>query len=95
MRALAYYRLASPQVFTGAVPFNNSLPAVAMSIMCGRRPSRPTHQNFRLVEIDVTVLGSGPPFAPRCFRGVEGFVRPVSPLLLAIMQWLTSLFSCG
>ena len=43
-RALAYCNLVSPQVFTGAVPFNNSLPTVAMlAIMGGKRPSRPTH----------------------------------------------------
>ena len=43
-RALAYCNLASPQVFTGAVPFNDSLPTVAMlAIMGGKRPSRPTH----------------------------------------------------
>ena len=43
-RALTY---TLTQVFTGAVPFGNSLPAVALvAIMDGRRPSRPTHSNF-------------------------------------------------
>ena len=47
VRAVAYCRLAPPQVFTGAVPFNNSLPAAAMlAIMGGRRPSQPTHPDF-------------------------------------------------
>jgi hypothetical protein len=46
-RALAYYPPASPQVFTGEVPFNNSLHVAAMlAIMSGKRPQRPTHSNF-------------------------------------------------
>ena len=32
------------QAFTGAVPFNNSLPVAAMlAVMSGKRPSQPTH----------------------------------------------------
>jgi hypothetical protein len=43
-RALAYCPVASPQVFTGAVPFHNSLHVAAMlAIMSGKRPPRPTH----------------------------------------------------
>ena len=43
---MIYCHLTS-QVFTGAVPFNGGLPAGAMlAIMGGKRPSRPTHQNF-------------------------------------------------
>ena len=35
------------QAFTGAVPFNHSLPAAAtLAIMGGKRPPRPTHQQF-------------------------------------------------
>ena len=46
-RALAYYRPASLQVFTGEVPFSNSLHIAAMlAIMGGKRPQRPTHPNF-------------------------------------------------
>jgi len=46
-RALAYCHLVSPQAFTGAVPFSNSLPAAAMlAIMAGKRPPRPMHQSF-------------------------------------------------
>ena len=43
-RTLAYYNLVSPQVFTGAAPFSNDLPAAAMlATTSGKRPSRPTH----------------------------------------------------
>jgi len=46
-RVLANCHLASPQAFTDAVPFNNSLPAAAMlAIMAGKRPQRPTHRGF-------------------------------------------------
>lgn len=45
--ALAYHHPGSPQVFTGAVPFNHSIPAAAIiAIMGGRRPPRPTHPTF-------------------------------------------------
>ena len=45
-RSLAHH-LATPQVFTGAVPFNNNLPAAAvLAIMSGTRPSRPIHSDF-------------------------------------------------
>ena len=55
-RTLAYCNLVSPQVFTGVIPFNNSLPAAAMlAIMGGERPPRPTHptltdQLWRLIQ---------------------------------------------
>ena len=46
-RTLAYCNLISPQVFTGAVPFSNGLPAAAMlAIMSGKRPPRPTHPSL-------------------------------------------------
>ena len=46
-RALAYCHLVPPQAFTGAVPFNDSVPAAAMlAVMSGKRPPRPTHPNF-------------------------------------------------
>src|ERR1700760_3897460 len=46
-RPLAYYSHATPQVFTGAVPFNNHIPAAAvLAIMGGTRPSRPTRSDF-------------------------------------------------
>jgi len=46
-RGLAYCNPATPQAFTGAVPFNNNLPAAAvLAIMSGRRPSRPTRSDF-------------------------------------------------
>lgn len=46
-RALAYYRSAPTQVFTGAAPFSDyqSVTAV-LTIMQGGRPSRPTHPIF-------------------------------------------------
>ena len=41
------YLLTFTQVFTGAVPFNDSPLAAAISgIIDGRRPSRPNHSNF-------------------------------------------------
>ena len=43
-RALTHCHVASPQAFTGAVPFHNSVPAAVMlAIMRGERPPRPTH----------------------------------------------------
>jgi len=43
-KTLAYFRFASTQVFSGAVPFHPSLPAAAMlAVMTGKRPPRPTH----------------------------------------------------
>ena len=43
-RALAYRRFVSIQVFTHAVPFGKTPSVTAMlSIMSGKRPSRPTH----------------------------------------------------
>jgi len=46
-RALAYCHFAPPQVFTGVVPFNNFIPAVAvLAIMNGTRPFKPTHPDF-------------------------------------------------
>jgi hypothetical protein len=46
-KPLAHRNLVSLQVYTGAVPFNHSLPAAAMlAIMNGTRPPRPTHSNF-------------------------------------------------
>ena len=43
-QTLAYRYLAPSQVFTGAVPFNDSpSPAAMFAIMGGRRPPRPTH----------------------------------------------------
>ena len=42
--ALAYHLRYSLQVFTGAVPFGNSLsPVCTLAIMGGDRPSRPVH----------------------------------------------------
>lgn len=46
-RALVYCCLTSLQVFTGAVPFNESLPPAAMlAIVTGKRPPRPPHQTL-------------------------------------------------
>ena len=46
-RTYAHCHSVSSQVFTGAVPFSNSPPAAAaLAIMAGRRPPRPTHQQF-------------------------------------------------
>ena len=46
-RDSAHCHLVLPQIFTGAVPFNNSPPAAAMlAIIDGRRPPRPTHSIF-------------------------------------------------
>jgi len=46
-RTSAYCNPATPQAFTGAVPFNNNLPAAAvLAIMNGTRPSRPTRPDF-------------------------------------------------
>ena len=43
-QTLAYFHVLSPQTFTGAVPFYNSVPlAVMLAIMRGERPPRPTH----------------------------------------------------
>ena len=46
-RTFVHYHSVSSQVFTGAVPFSNNLLAAAtLAIMAGRRPPRPTHQQF-------------------------------------------------
>lgn len=46
-RALVYCHFISTQVYTGAVPFDNSPPIPAtVAIMQGNRPPRPTHQAF-------------------------------------------------
>ena len=46
-RTFTHCHPALSQVFTGAAPFSNMLPAVAMlAIMAGGRPPRPTHQQF-------------------------------------------------
>ena len=46
-RVLAYCNHAISQAFTGAVPFNYSLPAAAvLAIMNGTRPPRPIHSDF-------------------------------------------------
>ena len=46
-QALAYLDLGLSQLFTGAVPFEHSVPAAAMlAIMDGKRPPRPTHPTF-------------------------------------------------
>ena len=46
-RTLAYYHFVSTQIFTGAVPFSNSTPAMAMlAIMQKERPPRPSHPAF-------------------------------------------------
>ena len=46
-RPLAYLDLGLSQLFTGAVPFNHSVPAAAMlAIMDNKRPPRPTHPTF-------------------------------------------------
>jgi len=46
-RPLAHRHLSTPQVYTGAVPFNSSLPAAAaLAIMNGTRPPRPIRSDF-------------------------------------------------
>jgi len=46
-RNFTHRHSVSSQVFTGAVPFSNSpLAAATLAIMAGRRPQRPTHQQF-------------------------------------------------
>jgi hypothetical protein len=46
-RALVYCHFVSTQVYSGAVPFDNSPPlTAAVAIMQGNRPPRPTHQAF-------------------------------------------------
>ena len=46
-KGLAYCRFASTQVFTGAVPFNDSRStAASLAIIQGGRPLRPTHPAF-------------------------------------------------
>ena len=46
-RALADCHFVLPQAFTGAVPFNETVPAAALlAITRGERPPRPTHTNF-------------------------------------------------
>ena len=46
-RTLTYCHFGPIQVFTGAVPFNNSSPPMAMlAIMQNERPPRPTHPTF-------------------------------------------------
>ena len=46
-RKFAHCHSVSSQVFTGAVPFRDSQsPAATLAIMAGRRPPRPTHQQF-------------------------------------------------
>jgi hypothetical protein len=43
-QALSYGPLTSPQIFTGAVPFSDSLHVAAvLAITSGKRPQRPTH----------------------------------------------------
>ena len=46
-RIWAYYHFVSTQVFTGAIPFSKSTPAMAMlAVVQGKRPQRPTHPTF-------------------------------------------------
>ena len=46
-RISAHCHSASSQIYTGAIPFSNSMPAAAMlAIMDGKRPPRPTDQQF-------------------------------------------------
>ena len=46
-RIFADCHSVSSQVYTGAVPFSNSIPAAAtLAIMAGKRPPRPTHEQF-------------------------------------------------
>ena len=45
--ALAHCDFVSPQVFTGAIPFDDSSTEVAsLAIMSGKRPCRPSHSSF-------------------------------------------------
>jgi len=46
--ALAYYLLASVQVFSGAIPFGDGVSSVSamLAIVQGKRPQRPTHSTF-------------------------------------------------
>ena len=44
---VAHYPFVSLQVFTGAVPFNDTVTTAAMmAIIAGERPPRPTHRQF-------------------------------------------------
>ena len=46
-RTCAHCHSVWSQVFTGAVPFNNDLPAAAvLAIIAGKRPPRPAHHQL-------------------------------------------------
>ena len=66
-RTFAHCRSVSSQVFTGAVPFSNNLLAAAvLAIMAGKRPPRPTHQQFtdRLWTLVQRCWDQNPPSRP-------------------------------
>lgn len=78
----------SMKVFTGKAPFfGNPNPAVVVSIICGRRPERPSHATFTdcLWELTQKCLEQVPSDRPNVEQALET-LRKLSVLLLIRMD---------
>jgi len=77
-RALAYRHHASPQTFTGTIPFSNDGCVGHNDRQAPATTTLRFHEPF--ANIDATLLGSEPLLALGGFRGIQNFAWPVSPL---------------
>ena len=95
-RTFAYCHSVSLQVFTGAVPFSNSLPTATMlAIMDGRRPPRPDHPQLtdHLWVLMQRCWDQNPLSRPEISEVFKSFRGRWVSWFLVIKQPLTFLFS--